>query len=242
MQESAFLGAGEVYIDRLTSAGVSTGYTEIGNAMQFELTPDAEMKELQSRNPKNYGQTVASVALAKPTKVKLKFTDFNATALEMALMGTTQKINQPAGAVSKTVSAVEGKWVEIGARNLSASGLEVKKDGSTTAFKLGEDYEVNYALGMIKALPSGAIVSGDVLKVTGTSQAYTGQLVSVGAETIIKADIKLDGKNLVDGRKVIVHAKGCTFKPASSIDMLKNEFGEIELEGTVGTSQVEWLD
>ena len=239
----SFLGAGEIYFDRLTSAGASQGYNAIGNALQFELSPDAEMKELESRNPANYGQAIAAVTIPKSTKLKFKFSDFDATALEMALMGTSSAINQSAQTVTdKTVTAKEGKYVEIGHRNLASAGLVVKNQAGTTTYVLGTDYEVNYALGMLKALKGGQIVDGSTVKVSCQAQAYTGKSIAVGAETIIKANIKLDGKNLVDGRRCVVTANQCVFKPVGSIDFLKNDFGEIELEGTVVSSTVEWLD
>ena len=120
----SFLGAGEIYFDRLTSAGASQGYNAIGNALQFELSPDAEMKELESRNPANYGQAIAAVTIPKSTKLKFKFSDFDATALEMALMGTSSAINQSAQTVTdKTVTAKEGKYVEIGHRSATVCHL-----------------------------------------------------------------------------------------------------------------------
>ena len=243
IQIQSFLGAGEIFFDRLTSAGVGQGYNAVGNALQFELSPDAELKELESRNPANYGQSIAAVTIPKSTKIKLKFTDFNAEALEMALMGTSTAINQSATTITdKVVTVKEGKWVEIGARNLSESGLVVKNSAGSTTHVKGTDYEINYALGMIKVLKGGAITDGSTVKVSGQALAYTGKSIKVGAETIIKANIKLDGKNLVDGRKCVVSANQCVFKPVGSIDFLKNDFGEVELEGTVVDSTVEWLD
>ena len=243
VQIQAFLGAGEIFFDRLTSAGVAQGFNQIGNATQFELAPDAEMKELESRNPANYGQSVAAVTIPKSTKLKLKFNDFDAAALEMALMGTTSVINASAKTITdKIITVREGKWVEIGERNLSDTGLTVKHASNATTYAKGVDYEINYSLGMIKALKGGAITDASTVKVSAQALAYTGKAIKVGAETIIKANIKLDGKNLVDGRKCLVHANQCVFKPTGSLDMLKNEFGEVELEGTVTDATVEWLD
>lgn len=47
------------------------------------------------------------------------------------------------------------KWVSLGKTNLSATGLVVKE--GTTALVLGTDFEINYALGLLRATKAGAV-------------------------------------------------------------------------------------
>lgn len=243
MQVDAFVGTGALHFDRLTAAGASTGYKEVGNADQFEVSPDAEIKEKTSKRPENYGQVVASVSIPKPTKISVKLTDFNADTLAMQLMATKTEINQAAGTFTDLpMTAKLGKGVDIGRRNLTDVGFTVKSADGVTTYVKDTDYTVNWAVGLVTALADGSILEGASLKVSGSALAYTGAKLSVGSEAQIKAHLLLDGKNLSDGRTCRVFARNCVFKPTGSLDFLKDDFGEIAFEGTVASVDVEYLD
>ncbi|MFM5161906.1 hypothetical protein ACEUBB_02350 [Aeromonas rivipollensis] len=69
-------------------------------------------------------------------------------------------INQGAGTLTEVALTLPAhpKWVSLGKTNLSATGLVVKE--GATALVLGTDFEINYALGLLRATKAGAVVDG----------------------------------------------------------------------------------
>ena len=69
-------------------------------------------------------------------------------------------INQGAGTLTEMALTLPAhpKWVSLGKTNLSATGLAVKE--GATALVLGTDFEINYALGLLRATKAGAVADG----------------------------------------------------------------------------------
>lgn len=79
--------------------------------------------------------------------------------LAAAFMGLESPINQGAGTLTEMALTLPAhpkwltlpahpKWVSLGKTNLSATGLVVKE--GATALVLGTDFEINYALGLLR--------------------------------------------------------------------------------------------
>ena len=84
----SFLGGGDLYIDRLTSAGAVQGYKIAGNATKFALIPESEIKEQTGRGRSNYGQVIASATLPGKTSLKLTLNQLDAENLAIAFLGS----------------------------------------------------------------------------------------------------------------------------------------------------------
>lgn len=230
----SFLGSGDVYIDVLTDAGVSRGFQIKGNATSFEIKTDSERKEQTGRGLNNFGQVIASVVIPKPTTIGIKLDQVDAELLALACSGEVQPINQAAGsATDQVVLAKKGRWVDLGKINLTDTGLVVTNSGATTTYVKGTDFEINYRLGMICALDGGAITDGQELKVDYSWAATTGKRIRGGTRSSIRASIKLDGKNYVDGRNVIVTVPLTRLNSNQGVDFLNGNWIEIPLSGLV---------
>lgn len=242
IESFVFVGKADAFIDVLTDAGVSTGYAIKGECTSCELKADSEMKEMLGRGRDTDGQTIASVVRAKPTAAKFVFKKVDAELFAMALAGTSATLSQANATITdQAVTAISGRYVNLGKINLSDTGFEVTNDGDTVTYVEGTDYVVNRRLGMLMAVSGGAITNGQALKVSYTHQLTTGARI-VGAKRFsMRAAIKLDGQNLVDGRDFILDVPMVRLKTDTAVDFMKDDFMELSLSGTVemATGQTE---
>ncbi len=72
-------------------------------------------------------------------------------------MGLESAINQGSRTLTNVAVTLPAapKWAQFGKTNLAATGLIIKED--STALVLGTDVEVNYALGLVRALKGGTV-------------------------------------------------------------------------------------
>lgn len=109
------------------------------------------------------------------------------------------------------------------------------------------DYEIDYNVGMIRALSTGAITAAQALLVDFSYYAYTGYNIQADQSSQIDAFLRLIGKNLVtnDDVEVIVHK--ARLKPTNDTDWITDDFAAFEFEGDVlvtddGTWEVNSID
>lgn len=229
----SFLGAGDLYIDRLTSAGVSQGAKVAGACTQFSLIPESEIKEQTGRGRSNYGQVIAAATLPGKTSIKLTLNQLDAENLALAFLGSTAAGTQESGTISAAspiaVTAIHDKWIEIGKEDLSS--VVVKDVTDTTTYDVGDDYELNTRLGLIKILSTGAISDEAVVHVSGAYGAVAWTKITGADSPVIRAKLILDGINYVDGRNCKVVVKNARLKPSTEVDFLSEDFLPLELEG-----------
>lgn len=251
MAARGFLGGGDLYIDRIdTTTGQKVGRTGPFEVGTFEIKPNAELKEMSSKGKTTYGQVIETVPIQKPSDFKVVMNEVNKDGLTLALMGEISAINQGAGTINnEAITAKLDKWVSLSKQNFQAAGLVVTNQAGTTTYVLGTDYEVNYRLGMIKALSTGAITADQVLNVDGSYNATTGSLIKGGVQPQLRAEFVLDGVNFADNRPVIVTAWEAVLTPEEAFDFLADDFGNITLGGRLKTPtgktspyEVQYLD
>lgn len=231
----SFIGAGDLYIDRLTSAGVSTGLVKLGNATKFSLKVDSETKKQLARGRANSGQTLASVTKITGSTISMSLNQLDHQVLAAAFLGDSVAMTGAGGAiVEEPIEAVLDKFVELAHGNVTTV---VVKDAATglITYVANTDYEVNARLGMIKALSTGAIIEGEDLEVNYTWAAETGYRITGATKAVVKAKLVLDGKNDYDGEAVVVKVWEAQLTPSSEIDFLADDFAEIQLEGDMLT-------
>lgn len=236
----ASIYAGVVYVNRHDTKGNRTGWKEMLDSAKAEIKVEADEKTWPSHRPENYGQAVSTVMIPKPSTISLTFADSDVETVAMALSGDVQDINVP----GTTLAAVEytvthGRAIDLGVRNLK-DDFKVQDAVGTKTYVLGIDYKIKYASGMLSILPDGNIPDGAKIKVSGTALGYEGKRVQVGANSVIKMDIKLEGQNLANQQNVTLVALDCTFKPTGALDFLKTDFGEYAVEGTVGETYIDY--
>ncbi|MDY0261979.1 hypothetical protein [Syntrophotalea acetylenica] len=229
----SFLGAGDLYFDRLTAAGVSQGAKLEGACSAFALNPESEIKEQTGKGRTNYGQVIAAATLPGKTNIKLTLNQLDADNLAVAFLGDVVSGQQASGSIDAgtplEVVAILDRYVEIGKEGLS--NVVVKDATDTTTYVAGTDYILNPRLGMIKALSTGSILAGATLNVSGDYAEVNYQQITGGTSPIIRARLLLDGKNYVNGRNCKVLVKNARLKPSTEVDFLSDDFLPLELEG-----------
>lgn len=234
MAARSFMGAGDIYINRMVG-GVSQGMVGPIYADKFEIKPSVDVKEATSKGRYSYGQVLDTVNLAKPTEFTIDLTEVTGDILVMAFLGTTAALNQTSGTLTASaVTITKGKWVDIGKKNL-ASVVTVTNTGATVTYVEGTDYELNRPLGWIKVLTGSAIVDAASLKVTCAYSAATGSVISGSTLTEVRAYLVFDGINQADGTQVTVDVWEAVVSADSAFDFLGNDFGAVSLKGRLKT-------
>lgn len=234
MSAFSFIGAADAYVDVLTDEGVKTGLELKGNCTEFSPKPDSKRLEQTSNGRSDYGQVLASATLPKPMTATVTFNQIDQALFAAAFFGTNTTLTQASGTMSATdVTTIADKWVEVDKYMISAA--VVTDAAAETTYVLGTDYEINTRLGMIKALSTGSITSGEVVKFACSHDAVDGTTMTGMTKSNVRVRIVLDGKNFADGRNFISDIYQMRLSPTSSFSLIGTEFVDVTFEGTLET-------
>lgn len=235
MAARGFLGAGDLYID-LIVGGVHQGYKGPFEATKFEIKPNSDLKEMTSRGKTTYGQVLESVALAQPADFTVDLAEVNKTTLAIALFGTAAALSQASGTITdEAVTFKHDQWVPLSKANFTDAALTVTNTAGSTTYDEGDDYEINRALGWIKALSTGAITDNQSGKVDGAYGGVTGTRIRGGTNAQVRAAFKLDGVNFADGLPSIVTVHEGIISSNTAFDFLASDFASISMPGRMKT-------
>jgi len=237
-QEESFIGSGDLFIDVYDEDGKRTGELDVGNAKEFSINaPSVEKKELLGYRRSNYGKTIKSIINKIEQELKFTLTDINRKNLALAMFGQDIDYSQSAGDNSgspETVTAKLDKWVKLAHRNLDPNNPPVvKNSGGTTTYDEGDDYEIDYQVGRIKAIKGGNITDGQELAIEYTWLAQSGFQVKGLRVQKIEAFIRLIGKDNSNNRncEVIVHKAEIT--PSGDIKWITDDYATLEFTGKI---------
>jgi len=236
----AILGSGLVTLSMFnTTAQAYDGFGEPIDADKFEIKPNFEEKTSESRSHKDYGQARASVIVPRPTEITVELSASSVKALAMQFQGLVQGLTQGSGtlaAVDVTVAAI-GVWLPVSKRNLVESGFTVTNADASTTYVRGTHYEVNWLRGEIRFLPgaSGNPAAAAVVKVSGTYTAVDGSKILGGRVTQVRAQMRFDGENMVNGEAMEVDVHEAVLGASNGFDFLSSDFTAITLTGKIVT-------
>ena len=231
---AAILGAGSARFD-LYNPDTQT-WSGLGDKLEtdkFEITPDSEKKEKTSKSREAYGQSIAAVVIAKPTKISIVVGAASQEVMAMQFQGVIREDSQGAGAITDTITAKLDKWSKLSKRNVVEAAFAVKDSTDTTVYVKGTDYLVDYATGEIKPLASGAIEADEVLHITGTALAVSTTVIRGGVRAQVRVRAVWQGVNMVNGREIECEAWEAVLTASKGFDFLANDFDGFELEGTL---------
>jgi hypothetical protein len=235
MSARGFMGSGDIYINRIVG-GVKLGMDGPYFANKFEIKPNVDKKQLESKGRNSRGQVIESVSVQKPAEFTLELNEVNKESMILALLGTEASRTQTAGSLTAVDFVAKlGKWVPLSKQALTAAALTVTNSGASTTYVEGTDYEVNRQLGWIRALATGSIVADAPLKVTAAYGAIAGAVISGATNTDIRAEIVFDGINEADKLPVIVTIREAIIAADSAFDFLADDFNTVNLPGTMKT-------
>ncbi|MFT7565816.1 MAG: hypothetical protein ACI846_000102 [Pseudoalteromonas distincta] len=242
---AGYLLRGNVFIQKVTSAGVPVdGAGVIGpiNAEMLEFTPNSEQINRTSNNKKTHGKSLSTVTTSSPSTVKLKFDEI--TTDTIAAMLGSEAIDLNTGAVNAADKEVTllagGGWSELGAKQIVEDGLAVTF--ATEALVLGVDFEINYALGLIRPTSTGKAKDGGLATVTYTALARTGVAITGGKVVHPKWRIVLEGENVDNDAKVHFEIPYASLQSTTALNLVQNEFLSPEFEGTANVPQGKEID
>jgi hypothetical protein len=224
-----FVGAGKILMRRLDI--VAAQFLEVGNSPSLSVNIPTEIKKRASRMPANYGATLDSVAIAQDAALSMTLDDLRMDNLALALLGQKVALTQAAVATQsyEISAAVKGAWYDVG--HLAISNVVVST-GSTT-YEAGTDYEIDAEAGMIHILEGGSIAADSTVTVAYDAGDVAGAYIDGNTQPTALVQLRLLGKNLVDGSKVLFDAWRVTLSPNAAIDWLAPDFGTLQFNGSL---------
>mgnify|MGYP000858865465 CR=1 FL=1 len=236
MAARSFLGAGDIFVDRQID-GISVGLIGPYKANKFEISPKVSSVESTSKGRYDFGQVLETVNLPQPTEFTLELKEITGDVLVMAFLGTSAALNQVSGTLTNQLVAVskKGTWLEIGKKNLAATGIVVKNEAGVTTYVEGVDYELNRPMGWIRILAASAIAVAANVSISGGYRAATGSVISGSTRTEIRARLVFDGINQADGTQCTVDVREAVLSADSAFDFLADDFGNVTLTGKLKT-------
>lgn len=230
-QQGMILG-GDLYFDFMTDSLVSTGFDLAGNANK--LIPKVETETIN--NPLNgrdtLGQNGDSYTRITSSTIAFTMNRYDPKIVAAFFMGSAVDITAAEGAYTATITGIKDKWVPIGSDNLST--CVVKDSTDATTYDVGDDYEVNLRLGMIKALTTE--LDGDVLHISGNKAASSGFKIRGATSPIKNVGLYLDGKDYVGGGDVKFRVWQAQIRAEGDFDLLaQGAFPELSFAGTMIT-------
>ena len=243
---SGLIAAMNVHPALLNDDGSFAGFLDLKNSIKLAINPgEPEEKNRLSRQRDDYGQIKDSVLLPGIPNVAIDFDEGDAETIGMALLGEVSTLSVASvtrTAEDFTVTALD-VWLELGDRFINASGFLLTEDSAGPTLTDGVDYLVDLTMGLVKFLSSGSVSVDDVIERTYTTREITGKRVSGSTKNQLNVRLLGNGRNLANGKTVVIDIPRCTLRSGSEFDPLTGEFTVTSLSGAiVGAYYVDSLD
>jgi len=235
MAARGFLGSGDLYLRRLV-AGVYGPWQGKYECTKFEIKPNVDLKEMISKGRDTYGQVIESVAIPQPADLTVDLAEVNKESLAIAMLGTVAAVSQVGGTLTAVdlLDVVLDGWIPLTKYNLTGNPT-LTNAGATITYVEGLDYIVDKAMGWVKPLSTGSIVALSDLKFTSTYAAATGNEIKGMTDPQLRVQMRLEGKNFVDGLPYTVIVYEAVIAADSAFDFLQDDFAAVSLPGRMKT-------
>lgn len=235
---SGLICAGNVYLN-IYESGSLTGFVGPINCTKFSLSPGkADSLDRISYMRDTFGQALDSVVFPGVASLAIESDDAGAETLQYALLGDLSDIADSQGTVStpESVTARLGKWVRLANRNVSDVVVQ-SNDVTPETFSATTDYTLDATAGLLFIKTTGIITDGETLKVTYKYGARSGKQIIAATRTEIRAQVRLDGKNLATQKKVEILVHEAVLVPSGELDIAGKKFVTFSLSGSLVTPQ-----
>lgn len=235
--DNVVLGRGAVYFDRLTSAGVRTGFRHLGNCDAFGIGIETEkltMRDYTQQTSANYKEVIVGTDV----NLTLSGFEFDPQNLALATLGESSVLTQTAATVTDetlaaaTVTGLKGKYFQTSKRNISTVNIT---QGATVLVN-GTDYEVvNADTGLIRILPTGSTVAdGTALLIDYAAAAITSaddiNQIKGAVVAAVEGVLLFRANNTTGGNKEVKVFRA-SLTPNGELGLISDEFGKWTLEG-----------
>lgn len=225
--------AGNVYMAPIASDGSLGKLRMVGNTTKLAIKPNSTKKEQKSKMRGSYGTAITTVMLPDPSDFSMTLQRIDRTNLMYQFMGSEGTYAQTAATVTdEAINAVLDGWVKLAKEKVSS--VVVTNSAASTTYVAGTDYELNADMGMIRAIPGGAITENLELKVDYTAAAITdGWAINGSTQNSIRVYVLLDGENIASGELITGEFWDVMLTPDQELDFLSDELVEIGLSGAM---------
>lgn len=232
----ALLAAGDCYLAAFVN-GVPGPMKGPFETDKFAVTPKSDLKNAVSKGKASYGQVIESVSVPGAVDFEIALTEINKTSLALAILGTIATDSGDAGTLAATAFTTDAddveSWIDVGHPNFHSA--VVTNTGATTTYEEGIDYIVNNDLGWVKPLATGAITTGESIKISGNYLAFSETTISSMTNSQVRVRAIFDGINLVDNTGVKVICYEVVLAAKDVFDFLLSDFNKVTLSGTMKT-------
>ncbi|PPC77937.1 hypothetical protein C4K68_07780 [Pokkaliibacter plantistimulans] len=226
--------AGQSYITRLDQ----TDQGAIGpiDLSKFGITTATEKKNRLSKRAENYGAVLDSVIVQGETTVAIEFNNQPADLMALVLKGIVERVNTGSGTVSDEAVTIypNGRWAKLAQTNIAGEGITLTLASDNSEVPVGS-YEIDYSLGMIRAIAGGTLDSTTAIatKLSYQHNAISGKRITGGKVASIRARIDLVGVNLVNNNPVKLTIPEVVLTSEGEIDFLNSDYVSGALTGTI---------
>lgn len=222
----SYIGKGEVFLQKRGSAGAKL--SPIGNCTSLQFGITEEKKELLDYTSGG-GGTLDSRSIIKAVTAKMKVSNLSPANLAIALRGSVTA--STAAAVTDEVhdNILRGSLIELARLPDTGAAITVKL-GATVIASAGNWQAMG--AGIWIAPDAAALADGD--DITVSYSALADDLVQAMVASTDEYTLLFQGLNEArSGKAAIVKAYRVKFSPAKALDLIADDFGQLELEAEV---------
>lgn len=218
-----------VYVECAFKAGVWNGntaptqYFDPANFTSVEITPVKQDKiQVLSNIEGTIGESLGTVFKSSaPAAFKGVINTFNETLAKIILGADVEPVSQTATAVTdESITTVLNMWVPLATQNISTTGFTLETAGTPDVVIDAAKYEVDYELGMVKAVHADAV---GVKKANYTPVAVTGTAFKSGKAKSVKLRLVGTCTNKFDGKRGQIVLERVVLASDQAIDLVKQE-------------------
>lgn len=212
---------GDVYARRYVNNVLAPNIIGPIGGTKLSIKANSDIKKRFGKGRENHGLLTGSIAVTKPSQIKLDFNEVDPQLLAMLFLGISTPLNQSGGTVTgEAIVLVKDEWVKTAKRNISLSTI--------TGQVLGTDFVQHSRMGAIKALTTGAVGAQTLAYSYG---AMTGTRIAVGVNSKIDVELIFDGQNLEDLSETYIRIPKITLTPDTEIDLLAGDYVDGKFSG-----------
>ena len=239
LDNTGFLGCGGVILAPYLPTGVfSNQWYDMGEMDKFEITENVELKERPSKKCATIGQLASSVARKQPASLSMTMTTVNTDNFSTLFMADVKPLEISAGTFADVATANLNRMTRTSVPNINS--VVVKNFDDTVTYAIGVDYDVvNSEIGLICYLDTGAIMTDDVVHITGSNLATNQLQIKGGSQTGRRFKVLFTGRNQENNKKVNVEVFDVVLIPESGVDFLADDFIQGSLTGKPVIDQIE---
>jgi hypothetical protein len=228
MQDFSFQG--KIWLGERDVAGKPKALAWVGDAPTLQLKFSTDKSD---RTESFTGNRVQSAQLKKGKKVEMTMTlnYFGGKQLALGLYGTVNTIaGGTATAEAFPDDVVVGDTIALARGNVSDVVVTDSATSSPATLTANTDYAIESAAGGLITVKS----LGAYTQPFKAAYAYAGGTdVTMFTGDIPERYLMLDGINTVDNSRVIVRLWRCAFDPIAQLDLISDDFGQLQLGGSV---------